>query len=320
MTDNGYLVPSLVAARQLIERNIHEIADIVIFTVDVDRNTIRELSNCRANSRIKFEPLTSKLFVPPEGVIFRKSHITVTALARLCLHEVIPQKYENIVYLDGDVQIVGDISPLVRYRVQDQKLLAARACAWLTLDGYRNDFISKDYLEEIGGIAAENYFSSGVLAVRRATWLDAAPKALQFFMSKSKACILYDQSALNAIFKNNVLYLSPKFNFQDVYSELYVQRSYPPALIHFSGTNKPWHYVGPPWGYRFHQSYIELLREHPSLSQYLKGSMDKSTGRRIGRSSWSRLREGLRIVKHRNIIRARRKKFFDYVRETEFAV
>ena len=153
VTDNGYLVPSLVAARQLVGRNIHELADIVIFTVDVDNNTIRELSDSRANSHIKFEPLISRLFVPPPGVVFRKSHITVTALARLCLHEVISPKYENIVYLDGDVQIVGDISPLVRYRVQDESVLAARACAWLsTADGYRN-FISKKYLEEIGGVA-----------------------------------------------------------------------------------------------------------------------------------------------------------------------
>jgi lipopolysaccharide biosynthesis glycosyltransferase len=320
VTDSGYLVPSLLAAKQLVDRHIYQIADIIIYTVDVDEKLINQLSNCPANSHIKFEPLTSRHFVPAEGIVVLKSHIPVTALAILCLHEVVPAKYENIVYLDGDLQIVDDISQLVRFRVPEQKILAGRSSAWLSmLDKYDN-IISEKYLEELGGVTPEGYFNSGVLAFRRETWISAAPKALAFFFEKSASCILYDQSALNAIFKDNVLYLPPKYNFHHVYSELYVQNRYSPAIVHFSGPKKPWLYFGPPWGKRFHRSYVGLLREQPWLNGYLQVVTEKFGSRRIAKFTWSLLREAKRLIKDRSIIRRRREKFFTYVREAEFPV
>jgi lipopolysaccharide biosynthesis glycosyltransferase len=320
VTDNGYLVPSLVAAKQLLERKIHEIADIIIYTVDVDNNLIDQLSNYSGNNHIRFEPLTSKRFVPPEGTVFRKSHISVTALARLCLHEVVPAKYENIVYLDGDVQIADDISQLVRFRVPDQKILAGRSSAWLSMRDQYNNIISEDYLVELGGVTPEGDFNSGVLAFRRETWINAAPKALTFFFENSAICILHDQSALNAIFKDNVLFLPPKYNFHHVYSELYVQNRYAPAIVHFTGPQKPWHYFGPPWGKRFHRSYVGLLREQPWLSEHLQVTTDKFVGRRMAKFARSSLSEAKRLIKYRDILRTRREKFFAYVRETEFPV
>jgi lipopolysaccharide biosynthesis glycosyltransferase len=320
VTDSGYLVPSLVAAKQLVERDIHQIADIVIYTVDVDEKLIDQLSNYPANHHIKFEPLASKLFVPPEGMVLHKSHIPVTALAILCLHEVVPAKYENIVYLDGDVQIVDDISPLVRFRVPDQKIMAGRSSAWLSMRDKSDNVVSENYLKELGGVTPEGYFNSGILAFRRETWTNAAPKALAFFFEKSAACILYDQSALNAIFKDDVVYLPPKYNFHHFYSDLYVQNRYSPAIVHFTGFKKPWHYFGPPWGRRFSRSYVKLLREQPWLNGYLKVITEKFASRRIVKSTWSLVREAKRLIEYREIIRMRRKNFFAYVRETEFPV
>jgi hypothetical protein len=36
-----------------------------------------------------------------------------------------------MIYLDGDIQVIGDISPLVRHGVRPDWIAAARGSAWL---------------------------------------------------------------------------------------------------------------------------------------------------------------------------------------------
>jgi lipopolysaccharide biosynthesis glycosyltransferase len=315
VTDSGFLVPSLVVARQLVGQGIHEIADIVIYTVNVQHEVIGKLGQQYAK-RIRFEALNESLYRLPPGTVFHKNHVPATALGRLCLHEVIPAQYENIVYLDGDVQIVDAVAPLIAYRVPDGKILAGRGSAWLDRDDGGYNLTPPNYLNNLGGVAASDYFNSGVLAFRRDTWTDAAPKALKYFFDNSERCLRHDQSALNAVFKGRVVHFQSKYNFHSIYAGLYVQKKYKPAIIHFTGPGKPWRYGGPPWGERFRRSYVDALRDHPVLADFLL--VEKTPLRERAKNVRAALRHSVPVPPLPHYLNERRQMFFDYARSTHF--
>ncbi|TPL99881.1 hypothetical protein FJ960_20820 [Mesorhizobium sp. B2-3-11] len=268
VTDNGYLGPSLLAALQLTAQGIDALADIMIYTVGVDPALIDTLQN-RAGRAISFIALPDTSYVPPDGVAFAKNHVPVTALARLVIADHLPSQYRNIVYLDGDIQIVGDIAPLVRHRVRDGWIAAGRGSAWLDPDD-RLGLNPKGYFDVLAGATRQSYFNSGVLACNRDTWAIYGPKALNAFFSNGDTFIRHDQSALNAVFEQNVEPLSPAYNFHNVYAKLKCHGILAPKIIHFTGPAKPWKAAVPPWGWRFHKSYTDLMERFPELASVFK--------------------------------------------------
>ncbi|MBY0407303.1 MAG: hypothetical protein K2Q01_06385, partial [Rickettsiales bacterium] len=224
----------------------------------------------RAYGNVFVEALASKSFMPKDGTVFHANHVPVVSLARLVLNETIPAQYENVIYLDGDLQIVGDVTPFLQYEVPEGKIAAGRGGLWMDDDVEEGrDSWNRDYLNGIGGVSPQQYFNAGVLAFRRSTWNEIAPKALAFFFEHSQLCLRHDQSALNAVCKGRVVELAPKYNFHSEYANLYAQCSYKPCIIHFTGANKPWRYSGLPWGTQFMQSYRDTLDAHPVLKPYL---------------------------------------------------
>lgn len=317
VTDIGFLVPSLVAAKQLVDQGAHQLADIVIYTVNIDDDLVSYLRDHPGNRHIRFEALPYSLFAPPEGVHFHKNHVPITSLARLSLHEVIDPKYENIIYIDGDVQIVGDVSGLINYTVPDGKILAGRGSAWLDQADSGTNLTPDNYLKNLGDLTNDTYFNAGVLAFRRSTWVTAGPAALKFFFDNSEICIRHDQSALNAIFKGNIINFAPKYNFHSVYADIYAQKHYPPAIIHFTGPKKPWGNAVAPWGMRFQHTYHKLLREQPRLARCLKVSSNHNL-RAVLRLWKSWMAESKRMSNNRAVIEQQQKTFNSYVNNSSF--
>ena len=310
VTDGGFLVPSLVAASQLVKQGIQDLADIMIYTVNVETDV---LSKLRAhNPRIKFENLPAQLFTPPAHVNFFRNHVPVTSLARLSLQEVMDPAYRNIVYVDGDVQIVDDVRHLIRCTVPDGKIMAGLGSAWLD-DGKDENATPRGYLESLGDVSTTDYFNAGILAFSATTWADKAPKALAFFFENSAACIRHDQSALNAVFKGNVVHFPPKYNFHSKYTELGVQRKYQPAIIHFTGPNKPWGRPATPWWGRFRKSYRDMIRQQPYLSGFLRIDDEAEV-----KTTLRRAKSALRQAFTPPLDDDRTARFFDYASRTDF--
>jgi lipopolysaccharide biosynthesis glycosyltransferase len=312
VTDRGFLVPSLVAATQLVEFGHLIQADIVIYTIDLDDRVLSYLKKKYTN-KIRFEALATRSFMPSETVSFFANHVPKAALARLALHDAIDKRYEDVIYLDGDIQVVQPITGLLDYSVPEGKILAGRGSAWL--DKYSPDgkATPDGYLESLGGVAPEDYFNSGVLAFRRSTWEVEAPRALAFFMEHSGICIRHDQSALNAIFLGRVVHFAPAYNFHSAYSKLFLQDVYTPTIIHFTGSHKPWNSQALPWGGQFIGKYRNFMQMHPELAGYLPvpehgpglaALAKKSVAPGLGRLDPVR--------------RAQRKAFLDYIAERSF--
>ena len=275
-TDAGYLVPTLVAALQVARQALPErIADVMVFLVgidDADRVRLQE-----SFPDLMFCAISSQKYALPDAAHFNATHVPRSTLARLVAPEFIPSSYLNLIYLDGDIQVVGDLRPLLTYDVPEGKMLAAPDIAeliWPERGVYASAY--RSYLAQLGLERGDDYFNAGVLAARRETWLRFGRDALSFMIEHSVACRYHDQSALNRVVKSSRLFLSPRYNYNTWYQELLQHEPLGPALLHFTGGTKPWADDHPAQEGVYREQYLELVAAHEVLVPF----WHKTSGRR----------------------------------------
>ncbi len=319
VTDAGFLMPSLVAACQVsCQPQVMACADIFLLLVDLDEGLERSLAAEFSGRKLNFLRLDSKLFEPGTGTFFNPAHISRTALGRLVLHEVLPPSYRHVIYLDGDVQIIGDIAPLVMHDVKPGCIAAANDFLWLRqgrVGGYWRRH--RQYLQDIGVDRPADYFNSGVIAFELDTWREMAPRALEYFQEFSGACRYHDQSALNHVFFDRREMISPVYNFATDFSLLGLAPETKPRILHFTGMEKPWWFDGPPWNGCFLPVYRRFCEEHPLVRPFLRTPDKEALAASQKALRNSQLKSALRTPwRHWQ----RRKKFRRYMDETAFAV
>ena len=168
-------------------------------------------------------------------------YISAAAYLRLFLPDVLPTDVRRLVYLDSDVIVFGDLSPL-----WDVPLHAAPFAA------VPETFL----LGDRGGIPgagpehdrAAPYFNTGVLLMNLPVWRDLriTERCLGYLHQNAGQLRMADQDALNLVGYGRWVPLSRRWNWM-----LYLLESNDdpvPAeevsIIHFLGPNKPW--IGPP--------------------------------------------------------------------------
>ena len=315
VTDQGFLVPSLVVARQLHQSPAGGLTDLLIFLVDVSP----ELTRCleAAFGRwIDFRPVASADLNIDSGLASRfRNHVPITSLMRLAIADRIPAAYEHILYLDGDMQLLGDISPLLRVEVPEGCLAACIDNFILheDLDGQQPRWLQR-YLSGLQLKAARQYFNAGLLTGRLSSWQQIAPQALEFFRRHPELCKHHDQSALNAVCAGAWLPLSPAYNFQSLFLRFLRTGLVRPKLVHFSGGPKPWQSADCLWSPSFVQPYRQLKLEQPFLSGLMPTQQQRGP-------SLKRLRNLARMELSSLLdVGGRRSRFRAYLHSTEFLV
>lgn len=314
VADRGFFAQSLVVVEQLLAQRIDRLAEIAVVTVDVEDELVRAIG--RRLPEVRFIALGTRDFTPPEGAVL-PPHLPATTLARLALEPELPPSWRSFVYLDGDVQLVGDVRPLVLADVPEGKLLAGRGSAWLVSDA--EGVIRDDVLVGLG-TTREGYVNAGVLAARRATWAERAPRALRRYLAEPSRFPWLDQDALNAEFAGDVLQLPPTYNFHSYYAALGGRRVVRPRIVHFTGDAKPWRSANPPWRTRFARPYAEVGRRHPELAELLpvpEWLLDEARALPRARR-WVRELPDRRTEWRRTA--AARARFRDYVTSTRFTL
>ena len=253
---------------------------------------------------------------------FEQSHVPFSALARLFTPDLIPESYEHVVYLDGDVQLVGDVEPLLSATVPCGRILAATDQYIISAAqyGYSGELWrrARQYLASINIVDPAEYFNSGVLAARRSTWSSLCQEARDYFYYNSAKCTYHDQTALNAVCLGRREILSPRYNYITPFAAANGFRLGEQSIVHFTGSDKPWLFTRrAPWKATFKTPYDDILRLYPQTSRYVR--------------HWAALREQLGgdAPPRRTHIGAasntwsnfgRRKRLTSYLAETTFAV
>jgi lipopolysaccharide biosynthesis glycosyltransferase len=271
-TDCGYIVPTLLVVRQILDQpKPMAMADVIVFLVGVDSSVVTYLRGAFHDADVSFIEMDAALIEIPEDNHFKSSPIPTTTLARLFTPTLIPEQYRQILYLDGDIQILGDLYPLVAYEVPSERILAANdqlfmSEAWIGHAGrYWRRHLT--YLKALG-VSASRYFNAGILAARVDFWSEICRDALRYFSENAHLCLYHDQSALNAVCADRRVPLSLNYNYQTPFYDLQIA-SAKPRILHFSGAAKPWNAAGESTKFgSFRQPYLDLIASHPELSTF----------------------------------------------------
>lgn len=183
------------------------------------------------------------------------NHIRQAAYYRISLSEILDSSVRQVLYLDCDIIINEDITELWE---TDFNGYAVAAVEEPHFDRHVDLFLPPDAL----------YFNSGVMLVNLDRWREEriGDKAHDFIRKHPDVLMLHDQDALNAVLCGKWLPLHPKWNLQTDMFDLRPLSSYSgqavaeavahPAVIHFTTSSKPWHYMNK---HRYKGEYFKYL-------------------------------------------------------------
>ena len=278
ITDGGFLLPSIVLATSIAhDPRYRALGDVLVFGIDLSADRIGEIERQFSCETLSFHGLSSEALRLPRKSSNFAGHVPVAALARLMISEFIPAQYENLIYLDGDVSVAGDISPLLATRLPHGAVAAVaenfilheepdgRTPVWLT-----------SILQEVGLSSARDYFNSGVMAFRADTWSEVGPKAMAYYRENEASCRHHDQSALNSVLAGRWLRLGLGYNFQSFFVPVVAADAVNRRLLHFSSSPKPWVSAASPWDPWLGAPYRRLAARHGAL--FPKEAADYGSG------------------------------------------
>lgn len=221
----------------------------------VFQEAIAKLCTAFPESRIDLRPMPGRA----EAAGSLRDHITGTTLGRLFLPDVIPGR---TLYVDGDTIIRRDLSALLEEDLNGHPVGGCRAprlhASWLVSQEPSRVFWRRPHLRRvdsyraISGIDPGQYINAGVLLLDteriRAEGFDEAMRDIE----RAEQYPQRDQDHLNVVFRDRIHFLSPEWNsiwgnrrtgkkpFRTEERDAYAISRDDPAIVHFTGKEKPW--------------------------------------------------------------------------------
>lgn len=175
---------------------------------------------------------------------------------KILIPDLIP--HDKVLYLDSDLVVTAPLDDLYAVNVDDAFLAAVA-----------NPGFSRH--RELGMDSQSNYFNAGVMVLNLKKWRENSitEKVIQFAQTHPNS-VLADQDGINAVINGRWIELPPKYNLQTYYFEnpgnshslpVAVREAMAaPAIIHFTGQPKPWHFMSRD---RYKSIYWKYLRKTP---------------------------------------------------------
>jgi lipopolysaccharide biosynthesis glycosyltransferase len=200
--------------------------------------------------------------------------------ARLFLDKLLPPSVEEILYLDGDTQIVQDITALVEatppadgaLAVRDPMVFIRRTDATFRrkIDAWWD---SSGMPDDVRG----DYVNSGVIRISRSDIGPLREEVLRRFGGRLHTLHFADQDAINIALQGRLTTISMSWNFPGFLLGTQLVDLAQPRIIHFMSNPRPWNAALPPWGATHHQPYRRFVLDYPEIADYWK----RLTGRHM---------------------------------------
>lgn len=256
-TDPGYLFPTLVSAMQARRNSSPEIADVTVFCIGVSREVERSLARLCDAEGVRLTMVSS-----------HQIENTSAMMARLYLDRIAPPEYRQLLYLDGDTQITGNLDPLLAAYVPRGQFLATKDPLAFSLSSENSEHDKQAIYFRSAGLSpmqGRGYFNSGVLRINRDGWDEIGREAWRLFCSMRNHTKYPDQDALNLAGWDQHIPMSLRWNFPIFLRNAGVEKRIQPRIVHYMGRPKPWHGGFLPWGKAGYQPYLDALRQYPEL-------------------------------------------------------
>lgn len=166
-----------------------------------------------------------------DGLLVTRHHLTRSTYLRLLIPKLFPSE-DRAIYMDCDMVVMGDLSPLDRIDL-GRNLIAAVPCP------------SPEPSEVAAtGHVTGTYVNAGLLVMNLPLWRleDVAAASVALLSDPARPLLSEDQSAINILARGRILPLPLAFN---TYSDPAAYRqvaAFPddPVVIHYVVNNKPW--------------------------------------------------------------------------------
>ncbi len=225
--------------------------DIRVFMVSLSKDNIKLLEGL-TNEYATITCMNVTSYVK-DADLRGLSFFTVETFYRLFISQILPE-YRKVIYLDSDLLVLHDITPLFHTEMNGHPIAAVHdvVCSYLA-----------EHAKELG-LEMKNMFNAGVLVIDtdeydRQKIRQNGLKALEKdYRNKNRKFIYVDQDVLNVTIYRDVEFIDDRWNFQweymwrldsiyDEYRERYTRASKGPWIIHYAGDRKPWSYPSLPF-------------------------------------------------------------------------
>jgi len=181
-------------------------------------------------------------------------HISASTYLRLFVDQLLPTEADRVLYLDADMLVRTDLTPLYQADLQGKTIGAVRDLVIADLSHPYSGIT--DYMQR--GLPSDgHYFNAGLLLIDLNRWRsERLGHAILEYARQHGGQGNFDQDALNASVHRDWTELDLTWNVQGSVLLLDEHPSHPwveemralradllrdPATVHFSGTIKPWH-------------------------------------------------------------------------------
>ena len=184
---------------------------------------------------------------PLRGIEMLDPRLTPATLLKLLLPIHLAGRYDKILYLDADLGIEHDLTPLLALDTGEFALAACPAgrvwAGWVLADRQR----SESQFRALGMTEPYRYINTGVLLIDVAKWnrSELTPRVLAFIRANPALCRLPDEDALNAVLDGRQAELSAVWNLgAEAWSHPEIRAVTTPGIVHYLGPAKPWKRFG----------------------------------------------------------------------------
>jgi lipopolysaccharide biosynthesis glycosyltransferase len=281
--DDEYAMPTAVAIYSLLQSYTAPTIEIYILFKDC----LSELSKALINHAINSGKVSVSLaYLDVKSLLDNASshieHISNATYYRLVLPDLL-SAYDQCLYLDGDILVLGDIKELCEIKLQPEEYLAGVSTVMIQTSSSKLQSQRKRIL---GIDDFDDYINAGVLLMNlKALRLNNCVEKMIKMVPKNYP--VQDQDILNIISYKKTKLLPPKYNampcifkkgvrsIYDVYSVDDIKEArINPCIIHYANKRKPWKYINLHEGYKWRDSYYALMGNIAVQNSYY-GSYEK---------------------------------------------
>ncbi|MGI4750512.1 MAG: glycosyltransferase family 8 protein [Janthinobacterium lividum] len=261
--DENFLTPFYALLTSIFinnEKNNVVIHAIATGVTNQEKNKIIDFVNSH-NGEINFYEIDSSYNLEELNTPYlRSTGWTVATYYRLFFPFLIDPNIKQLLYIDTDVIVLGDLAELYQIDITPYAVGAVPDIAM-----FRND----DPRIVPLGVKKEDYFNAGILIINTENWKsqNIFEKTFSFIKENEELVKFPDQDALNHVLNDNYYKLSNRYNFtwDDISIELSKKEILKSNIIilHYTGI-KPWKFLNPN---RLRSFYYYYLKKSPHSNQ-----------------------------------------------------
>ena len=270
--NDHYLMPLLVMLTSLFEHCTGEIS-IWFMAKSTSEQAIQAVADFVTAHGARFHMLAVRddFFsdMPTAKYISKETYY------RLFAAQLLPTEMDRVLWLDADLVITGDISPLYNMPLGDHAVGGNGHTGAI----YETEMLNCRSL----GIEPDKYINAGVMLMQLSRWRRRNIRGeISAIISQGYPLNYADQDLVNLIFKEEIAYFPPEYNFRvrKICSDEDFQWARENAsVLHYCGRMKPWMFTDMPLG----DIWMSYYEKSPYSSRKLHRISSASLSRLVTR-------------------------------------